>query len=89
MLAGSIGIIAGQEPLVCASTGQEVRGRHANTYSIEGTNVYYRVLAKAVPAWDADINNHIGMVEAYKLSLAPALKRSVSSPDTSTMKEVK
>lgn len=82
MLAGTIGIYEGIEPLVCASSGQEVRGRHANTYSIEGTNAYYRVLAKRVETWDGNPDNHTNLVKEYKSTLT---KKTIIEP----VKEVK
>ena len=68
MLATKIGITGGVEPLECAASGQAVQGRHANTYSIDGTGAYYRVLAKCVEAWDANPDNHATLVKEYKAS---------------------
>ena len=85
MLAGTIGITGGVEPMVCAASGQQVQGRHANTYSIDGTDAYYRVLAKRVEVWDADPNNHAALVKEYRAS-----KKSPLSPvPTDSAKDTK
>lgn len=76
-----IGITGEHEPMVCACLQcaqapegpQLVRGRHANTYSIEGTLAYYRILAKHVEVWDSNPDNHAGIVKEYKASKKPAL----------------
>lgn len=45
MLDPRIGEYSGEEPLVCAMSGEPVRGRHSSQYALDKEH-YYRVLGK-------------------------------------------
>ena len=66
-----IGVTGGVEPDVCASSGEKVQGRHANTYSLPN-GMYYRVLGKHAPRWtDADHARMVALVTTPTITLKP------------------
>ena len=72
MLDQKFGVHGGEEPRVCGCGCDEpVRGRHANTYNIPNTAIYYRILAKHADGWTDE--RHTALSQQHQPAPSPIL----------------